>query len=313
MYEVATVTSIAGLPTSITISANPKNTYNFGSSSAVQIISFPSFGTPNYTTTAAITALAWNEQIGGVVAMQVPGTLTVAYSITANGAGLRGGSSSSNYEVDCEPGVYASNSSNYATKGEGIQANATGYLYGRAPLANGAGGGSDDNGGGGGGSNYTSGGQGGAGWTCSTTPSGGMGGNSVSTYISQFRVFMGGGGGGGQENNSVGTAGANGGGIIFLQANTLATSCTGSVTISANGNTASNSGNDGSGGGGAAGSIVMAVSSFNVPSSCPLTVQGNGGNGGNVTDAGSHGWQWRRSGSHYLPCCHPNDQYYFDQ
>jgi Secretion system C-terminal sorting domain len=289
MYEVVTVTSIAGLPTSITISANPKNTYNFGGSSAVQIISFPSFGTPNYTTTAAITALAWNGQIGGVVAMQVPGTLTVAYPITANGAGFQGGSSSSNYEVDCEPGVYASNSSNYATKGQGIQANATGYLYGRAPLASGGGGGSDDNGGGGGGSNYTSGGQGGPGWTCSTTPSGGMGGNSVGTYISQFRIFMGGGGGGGQENNSVGSAGANGGGIILLQANTLASSCTGSVTISANGNTASNSGNDGSGGGGAAGSIVMAVSSFNVPSSCPLTVQGNGGNGGNVTDAGSHG------------------------
>jgi len=289
MYEVVTVTSIAGLPTSITISANPTNTYNFGGSSAVQIISFPSFGTPNYTTTAAITALAWNGKIGGVVAMRVPGTLTVAYPITANGAGFRGGSSSSNYEVDCEPGVYANNSSNYATKGEGIQANATGFLYGRAPLASGAGGGSDDNGGGGGGSNYTSGGQGGPGWTCSTTPSGGIGGNSVGTYISQFRIFMGGGGGGGQENNSVGTAGANGGGIILLQANTLATSCTGSVTISANGNTASNSGNDGSGGGGAAGSIVMAVSSFNVPSSCPLTVQGNGGNGGNVTDPGSHG------------------------
>jgi Secretion system C-terminal sorting domain len=289
MYEVATITSIAGLPGSVTISANPHNTYNFGGSSAVQIISFPSFGSPNYTTTTAITALAWNGQIGGVVAMQVPGTLTVAYPITANGVGFRGGSSSSNYEVNCEPGVYASNSSNYATKGEGIQANATGFLYGRAPLANGGGGGSDDNGGGGGGGNYTTGGQGGAGWTCSATPSGGVGGDSVITYISKFRVFMGGGGGGGQENNSVGSAGANGGGIILLQANTLTTSCSSSITISANGNSAANSGNDGSGGGGAGGSIMMAVSNFNVPSSCPLTVLGNGGNGGNVTDAGSHG------------------------
>ena len=289
MYEVVTIVSIAGLPGSVTISANPKNTYNFGGSSSVQIISFPSFGSPNYTTTTAITALAWNGHIGGVVAMQVPGTLTVAYPITANGVGFRGGSSSSNYEVNCEPGVYASNSSNYATKGEGIQANATGFLYGRAPLANGGGGGSDDNGGGGGGGNYTTGGQGGAGWTCSATPSGGVGGDSVITYISKFRVFMGGGGGGGQENNSVGSAGANGGGIILLQANTLTTSCSSSVTISANGNSAANSGNDGSGGGGAGGSIMMAVSNFNVPSSCPLTVQGNGGNGGNVTDAGSHG------------------------
>lgn len=289
IYEIVTVTSIAGLPGSVTISANPHHTYNFGGSSAVQIISFPSFGSPNYTTTAAITALPWNGQIGGVVAIQVPGTLTVAYPITADGAGFRGGSSSANYEVNCEPSVYASNSSNYATKGEGIQVNATGFLYGRASLASGAGGGSDDNGGGGGGGNYSAGGMGGAGWTCSATPSGGMGGNSVGTYVSQYRVFMGGGGGGGQENNSVGSAGANGGGVIILEANTLATSCTSSVTISASGNTAANSGNDGSGGGGAGGSIMMAVSTFNVPASCPLTVQGNGGNGGNVTNSGAHG------------------------
>jgi hypothetical protein len=288
-YEVATISSVAGLPGSITITAATTNTYNIGASSSVQIISFRKYGSPNYTTTAAITALPWNGKIGGVVAMQVAGTLTVAYPITADGAGFRGGSASSNYEVNCEPGVYASNSSNYATKGEGIQVNATGLLYGRNSLATGAGGGSDDNGGGGGGSNYSAGGQGGAGWTCTTTPSGGFGGNDVSSFISKLRVFMGGGGGGGQENNSVGTAGANGGGIILLQAKVLTTSCTGSVSISAGGGSATNSGNDGSGGGGAAGSIVMSIGSFSVSASCPLTVQANGGAGGNVTDPGAHG------------------------
>ncbi len=288
MYEVATISSVAGLPGSIKITSATTNTYNFSTSSAVQIISFRNYGA-NYTTPAAISALPWNGTIGGVVAMQVSGTLTVAYPITADGSGFRGGSSSSNYEVDCEPGVYASNSSNYGTKGEGIQANATGLLYGRSGLGNGAGGGSDDNGGGGGGSNYSSGGQGGAGWTCAATPSGGYGGNSIGTYVTKFRVFMGGGGGGGQENNSVGTAGANGGGIIILQALTLTTSCAGSVTISASGSTAANSGNDGSGGGGAGGSIVMSVGTFSVPASCPLTVKGNGGGGGNVTDPGAHG------------------------
>jgi Secretion system C-terminal sorting domain len=288
-YEIATISSVAGLPSSITITGALGNTYNFGANSAVQVISFPSFGSPNYTTTSAITALPWNGQIGGVVAMQVPGTLTLAYSITADGAGFRGGSVSSDYEVGCEPGIYASNSSNYATKGEGIQANATGLLYGRNALATGGGGGSDDNGGGGGGSNYTAGGQGGAGWTCAATPSGGFGGNSVSTYITKWRLFMGGGGGGGQQNNNVGSSGSNGGGIILLQAQTLVTSCTGSLTISASGANAANSGNDGSGGGGAGGSIYMSVNNFNVSTGCPLTVQGNGGNGGNVTNSGAHG------------------------
>jgi Secretion system C-terminal sorting domain len=288
-YEIATIGSVAGLPGSITITAATSNIYTIGSSSSVQIISFRKYGSPDYTTTAAITALPWNGKIGGVVAMKVAGTLTVAYSITADGAGFRGGSVSSNYEVNCEPGVYASNSSNYAAKGEGIQVNATGFLYGRSSLGNGGGGGSDDNGGGGGGSNYTAGGQGGAGWTCAASPSGGAGGNDISTYIYTSRVFMGGGGGGGQQNNSVGSSGGNGGGLIILQANVLTTSCTGSVNISAGGITAPNSGNDGSGGGGAGGSIIMSVGSFNAAASCPLTVQANGGNGGNVTNSGAHG------------------------
>ena len=288
-YEVATIASVAGLPGSLTLTGAPTGTYTIGASSSVQIISFRKYGSPNYTTTAAITALPWNGKIGGVVAMQVPGTLTLAYSISADGAGFRGGAVSSNYEVGCEPSVYASNSTNYASKGEGIQVNATGLPYGRARMASGGGGGSDDNGGGAGGSNYSAGGAGGFGWTCSATPSGGIGGDALGTYLSKNRVFMGGGGGGGQQNNSVGSAGSNGGGIILLKANVLTTSCTGSLSISASGGNAVNSGNDGSGGAGAGGSVVMSFNSFTVPAGCPLTVTGNGGNGGNVTDPGAHG------------------------
>jgi hypothetical protein len=288
-YEVATIASVTGLPNSLMITAAPTHTYNFGTGGSVQIISFRKYGSPDYTTTAAVTALAWNGKIGGVVAMQVSGNLTVAYPITADGAGFRGGSSSSNYEVSCESTIYASSSANYASKGEGLQVNNTGYLYGRNPLASGGGGGSDDNGGGAGGSNYSAGGQGGPGWTCSVNPTGGNGGNALSSYISASRMFMGGGGGGGQENNSVGSAGSNGGGIIIIKANTLTTSCSGSITISANGANAANSKNDGSGGGGAGGSILLNVGTFNAASSCPLNVQGNGGNGGSVNDPGTHG------------------------
>ncbi|HVU94211.1 MAG TPA: T9SS type A sorting domain-containing protein [Puia sp.] len=289
IYEVATIASVAGLPNSLTVTAAPAHAYAFGGASSVQIISFRKYGSPDYVTTAAITALPWNGKIGGVVAMQVSGKLTVAYPITADGAGFRGGSASANYEVNCETAVYASSSSNYAARGEGIQVNNTGYLYGRNPLASGGGGGSDDNGGGAGGGNYSAGGQGGAGWTCTMTPVGGYGGNALSAYIQNSRFFMGGGGGGGQQNNSVGSAGSNGGGIVILKANSLATSCSGSVTISANGANAANSGNDGAGGGGAGGTVLMNVNTFSASASCPLKVQGNGGNGGNVTDANSHG------------------------
>jgi len=288
-YEVATISSVAGLPTSITVTKAVSGIFNFSANGSVQIISFRKYGSPDYTTTAAITALPWNGKIGGVVAMQVPGTLTLAYPISADGLGFRGGSASANYEVNCETTVYASNSTNYANKGEGIQVNATGLTTGRAGIGNGGGGGSDDNGGGGGGGNYSTGGMGGFGWTCSATPVGGLGGQPLSSYISKSRIFMGGGGGGGQENNSVGSVGASGGGIILISANNLSTSCSGTVKISTNGNNSANSGNDGAGGAGAGGSIIMSVKTFNVPSSCPLTVQGNGGIGGNVNDPGAHG------------------------
>ena len=288
-FEVATIGSVAGLPTSLTISHAVGGTFHFGSSSTVQIISFRKYGSPDYTTTAAITALPWNGQIGGVVAMQVAGTLTVAYPISANGAGFRGGNLSSNYEVSCETTVYASNSTNYAAKGEGIMLNNTGLNTGRNSIGNGGGGGSDDNGGGAGGGNYSAGGDGGFGWTCSMTPAGGFGGQALGTYVSKYRVFMGGGGGGGQQNNSVGSSGGNGGGIVLISANNIATSCAGTLKISADGVNSSNSGNDGAGGAGAGGSIVLSIKNYSVPGSCPLTIEGNGGNGGSVTDPGSHG------------------------
>ena len=288
-FEMATISSVAGLPTSLTIANHVTGTFNFGANSAVQIISFNKYGSPNYTTTAPIAALPWNGKIGGVVAMQVPGTLTVAYPINADGAGFRGGAASANYEVNCEPSVYASSSTNYASKGEGIQLNSTGLFTGRNSIASGGGGGSDDNGGGAGGGNYSAGGDGGYGWTCSMSPSGGYGGLSLGTYISQYRVFMGGGGGGGQQNNSVGSAGTTGGGIVLISANNITTSCSSTLKISADGVNAANSGNDGAGGAGAGGSIIMSIKNYSVPSSCPLTVEGNGGNGGNVTNSGAHG------------------------
>lgn len=296
LYEVVTITnkSLPNLEVSVL-----SNTYNTCANCRVQIVSFRRLGNPNYTTTANITALNWDGNIGGIIAMEVPGTLTLNHNISADGAGFRGGNRSNNYydgSYGCYPTPYRVNSTNHAFKGEGIYRNTSAtYNNARAKIINGGGGGNHINAGGGGGGNFTAGGRGGPGWNgtapgCPVATGGyGYGGIALSPYISVNRLFMGGGGGGGQMNNTAGTNGGNGGGIIFLKANTLVTTgvCA-SRSITANGLNAANSGIDGSGGAGAGGSIVLQVENFSLLASCPLIVSANGGNGGTVV-ASTHG------------------------
>jgi hypothetical protein len=296
-YEVAVISSINGGRTRITLTEALSKTFTIGSNSSVQVVSFRKLSTGNFSTTANIPAVAWSKSLGtgGVVAIEVGGTLTLRHNITADGQGFAGGVISDDHENACEPNVYRTNSSDYAAKGDGIYlATNTTYTRARARLLNGGGGGNDDNAGGAGGGNFSTGGDGGAGWTCNATPAGGLGGISLNGYLtSGARLFMGGGGGGGQGNNGTQTAGAAGGGIIIIKANALITNCTSTtVRISANGNTSSSTsgtGNDGAGGAGAGGTILFQVGSFTVPATCPLQIQANGGNGGNVNNAGAHG------------------------
>ena len=73
-YEIVTIlshTEAAGLPTSITISGSFTYSYNTGANSSVQIISFPTFGSPDYTTVSNISAKVWNGNTGGVVAFML--------------------------------------------------------------------------------------------------------------------------------------------------------------------------------------------------------------------------------------------------
>ena len=295
LYEVRTIlshTETAGLPATITISVATTNTYHIGTNSAVQIISYRNMGAPsNYTTTANITAVAWDGNIGGVIALYIPGTLTLANNITANAVGFRGGARSADDNTACNSTPYKSGSNIYGYKGEGIyKATDATFTNARAKILSGGGAGSANNGGGGGGGNYTGGGIGGPGWTCLATQGYGYGGIALSSSISSGRIFMGGGGGGGQQNNTVASAGANGGGIILIKATKLTTtgSC-GPLNITANGGTAANSGNDGSGGAGAAGSIILSIPTFTISGTCLLTIAANGGTGGTVGDPGAHG------------------------
>jgi hypothetical protein len=295
-FDVATIYSITG-STAITLTDVLPGKFTFGGNNNVQVVSFQKLSTADYATSTPITALSWNGIVGGVVALQVPGTFTINHNITADGQGFLGGARSANYQngSTCGSTTYFTSSTNYGAKGEGIHLNtAINYTRSRGKILSGGGGGSEGNAGGGGGSNFSAGGSGGPGWACSSPNSaGGLGGIELRTnMLVGTRLFMGGGGGGGQGNNSEATAGANGGGIVIIHANMLTTGCSGSVRISANGNNSSNAtgtGADGVGGAGAAGSILLHVSNFNVPSGCPLTVQANGGKGGDVTNDDTHG------------------------
>jgi hypothetical protein len=86
---------------------------------------------------------------------------------------------------------------------------------------------------------------------------------------------MGGGGGAGHTNDLNGSHGANGGGIIIIQAKTIQGN---NQTISANGLHAKDADYDGSGGGGAAGSIILDCKDIQ----SPLFLETIGGNGGNT-------------------------------
>lgn len=293
LYEVATILAVNGGPTSMTLSGSLANSYS--SAGSIQVVSYRRLGTSSFTTTAAISGLAWNGDVGGVIACYVSGNLYQLHNISANAIGFRGGSNVGQSGGGCESATWRTSSgdSRYALKGEGVYITAAGEVAGRAKAVNGGGGGIVHNGGGGGGGNFTAGGDGyfgftGGGFCSAATNAGGQGGLALSGSAS--RVFMGGGGGGGQENNNAGSAGANGGGIILLRADTLvvAGACS-AVSISANGGTASSGGNDGMGGGGAGGSIVLQVGGIRAIGACPLTISSNGGNGGSVGNGASHG------------------------
>jgi hypothetical protein len=294
-FEVATVLlrlDVLGILNTITLSSTLNNSFNIGSNSSVQIISFPTLGTGVFTTTSNISALPWNGSIGGVVAFNVNGVLTLNHNITADNAGFRGGAADATANAgSCDNTNYFSAvNENFGYKGEGIyKVTNSNFTAGMGRLINAGGGGNSHNAGGGGGGNFSAGGTGSMGYGCSID-NGGQSGISLNSYLSSDRVFMGGGAGGGEANNGYNTKGGNGGGIIIIKAAQIRTTGSGSpVRISSNGESAASIGNDGAGGGGAGGSQYLDVNSWNIDAAKPLIISSNGGNGGSVGDGARHG------------------------
>ncbi len=290
--------------------------------STFQVVLVPQFTS---ATLGAASASAWNGSTGGVLAIDVAGQLDLGgATASVDGLGFRGGAGmqlqggtgvNTDYRRNA-PASYAgtAQAGGQAPKGEGVAgtpafvesagtflATSTGYPSGTAGTdgsmsrgapgnAGGGGtdadpnganpGGNDENAGGGGGGNGGSGGFGGDSWNTNLSI-GGEGGVLFPATID--RLALGGGGGAGTRNNSDGdnqaSAGAAGGGIIFIRAYNFI----GSGTLSANGAAAYNgTSNDAGGGGGAGGTIVVLAANGGESG---LTLQANGGRGGDAWDS----------------------------
>ncbi len=165
-YEYAEVLSVSG-STGITVRCALKNTYT--ATGHVQVVRVPRLGNLTLNPNTTVVPLTWNGLSGGIVALEVNGTVSFGTNskIVASGYGFRGGvvDNTSNGPGNAtdfgKPGYSAA--SEGAEKGEGIggAATATGDLtvnylsrYGMGAAANGGGGGNYKNAGGGGGSNF---------------------------------------------------------------------------------------------------------------------------------------------------------------
>jgi uncharacterized repeat protein (TIGR01451 family) len=268
-----------------------------------QVIRVPQVG--DATLTSSLTGLPWNGSVGGVLAVDVAGTLNLnGATVSVDGLGFRGragrqlsgagGLSNTDYRA---PAATAAN----GQKGEGyagtprflwdqltatvVDTGVDGYPNGssaRGAPGNAGGGGTDgrpsandQNSGGGGGGGAAIAGRGGNTWG-SNLPRGGIGG--VGFAPSATAIVAGGGGGAGTRNNSSGidgaSSGARGGGIIAFRVGAV----TGTGTLRARGLGAFNgTDNDGGGGGGAGGTTI-----FTGATPTGLTAQVDGGRGGDA-------------------------------
>jgi uncharacterized repeat protein (TIGR01451 family) len=326
-YEFVTATSASGGGGSVSIAGSGSGgglvfAYHASAATATagqstyQVIVVPQY--TSATLSSGLTASAWNGTTGGVLALDISGTLTLnSATVAVDGLGFRGGAgmqlnggvggADTDY-IHAAPAAYTGVAENGvdAVKGEGIAGTplwvesggtyvktTTGYPSGTAGTDGSSARGAPGNGGGGGtdadqtGNTENAGGGGGG-----NGGAGGFGGDSWDTNLSVggeggtvfpatvTRVAMGGGGGAGTRNNSDGDTQASGGATGGGIIIVRANLLTGTATLTANGiNSYNGTANDAGGGGGAGGSIVV-LSATGGESG--LTLNANGGTGGDA-------------------------------
>jgi len=154
-YEFGYISNIIG--NQITFLNTIQNTYD--PNGAVQLVLVPQYSGNAYTVSTPVTGLPWNGTVGGIIAFEVAGTLTLNADVTATNLGFRAGSANDNSPYTCsqQDYFYPSNSPSGGRKGESIHELPLGIINGRGKNANGGGGGNDTNSGGAGGGNSGSG------------------------------------------------------------------------------------------------------------------------------------------------------------
>lgn len=320
-FEYGKVASVgAG---SITLVDNLTYSYSATSSTSdaiarktFQVIRIPTYSSATLPA-SGLTAKTWDGSSGGVLALDVTGTLALNGAVVdVSGKGFRGGGGFSSTSGSGSSTTYRTpaktNGANGA-KGEGIagtpyrtfdgSTTATntweGYPNGsnaRGAPANGGGGGTDgnpadnsENTGGGGGANAGAGGKGGIGWCAAfddtiASPyacddSGGIGGYAVSS-LGANKLVLGGGGGAATSNNGTGTpnAGRASSGARGGGAVLIrAGTLTGTATINANGADANDTVCNDGSGGGGGAGAVLISAASGLNG---VTINVTGGEGG---------------------------------
>jgi hypothetical protein len=242
-----------------------------GGTDRVQVVRVFRYDNLTVNSGQTLATTAWNGSTGGVLAIRVSGTATIAGDLVASGRGFRGGAGDSGGRR-C---------------GAGAQGESPTGTGGRSTSANGGGGGG---GGGGvfccGGSGQSPGGGGGAHGAVGAAGTGASGqgaGGAAYGVAALTRVFLGAGGGGGGGNCDVASGpGGAGGAAIFLAATTLNVS----GTVASAGNQGSTGGSyEGAGAGGAGGSVFLAGRSVTLAAG---RVTANGG-ASNTSGSGTGG------------------------
>ena len=287
-FEMATVCDVVG--NDVLFSYEIENSYNPSSASNPRLQLVKVYSATDETVNATLTAPPWNGSTGGVLVLELSGTLTLNADIDLSGRGFRGAEAFSStygcsFAVSSNAFFYdfAGGVTRGAEKGEGISNFITNKEYGKGKQVSGGGGGNDHNAGGGGGANYGAGGNGGSRTTGLFSCKGdhpGLGGAALSGQgysVANPRIFFGGGGGAGHDNNGDSDDAGDGGGIVIIIADQIEGN---GNAILANGTDALVTGGDGAAGGGAGGSLLLSVNGYG---STALNLEARGGNGANTT------------------------------
>ncbi len=156
-HEFAQVRSIPSA-TSIELDCGLQFSYSSGGTNRAQVVRVPRWTTLTVNAGASITSDDWNGTVGGIVAIETQGNITLNGTIDATGRGFRGGALLENVTAFGVDNMGSTDPTYGAEKGEGIAGYQADYdplggRYGRGAAANGGGGGCGHNGGGGGGAN----------------------------------------------------------------------------------------------------------------------------------------------------------------